>query len=150
MAVKKRTFYKKKLPPPPQVVAKPLKFPSISRLIPAISFPSVRLVPEKELIVGFICGCLVVGIFFSSVRLVEAFEKYTAVLGEKKLLLQQKNYWQEVVANYPSYRDAHFRLGVLAYQEGRRDEAVLEAEKALELDPSFIEARMFLEKIEKK
>ena len=90
------------------------------------------------------------GIFFSSVRLFEDFEKYTAVLGEKKLLLQQKSYWQDVVTKYPSYRDAHFRLGVLAYQEGRRDVALLEAEKAVELDPTFVEARMFLEKIGKK
>lgn len=149
MAVKKRTFYKKKAISQPQVVAKPLKSPSISRIIPAISLPQVRLVPEKELLVGFICGCLVVGIFFSSVRLVNVVEEYNAVLGEKKLLLQQKSYWMDVVNKHPSYRDAHFRLGVLSYQEGRKEEARMEAEKALELDPSFIEARMFLEKIEK-
>lgn len=149
MAKTKRTFYKKKPTFPPQAVTKPFKFPSISRLIPAVTLPSVRILPEKELLVGFICGCLVVGIFFSSVRLAHAYQEYQAVLGQKRELLKQKSYWQSVTKQFPQYRDAHFRLGVLAYQEGRKKEARKEALKALELDPSFTEARMFLEKIGK-
>lgn len=150
MAKAKRTFYKKKPTLPPQAIATPFKFPSISRIIPAVRIPAISLVPEKELIVGFICGCLVVGIFFSSVRLVNAYHEYQAVLGEKKELLKQKSYWQSITRQFPQYRDAHFRLGVLTYQEGRKKEAREEALKALELDPSFTEARMFLEKIGKQ
>lgn len=126
-----------------------VKSPSISRRIPDLRLPALTAVLEKELLVGFACGCLVVAIFFSGLRAYNLLQAYKGVLQEKKALLQQKSYWQGITEKYPSYRDAHLRLGVLAYQEGNHVEARNEATKALDLDPSFAEARIFLEKVGK-
>jgi hypothetical protein len=149
MAKSKRTFYKKKpiAQAPPE--AKPLRFPSISRWIPEVQVPALPAIFEKELVVGFLCGCLVVAILFSGIRVYTLLQVYEGVVREKVALIKQKSYWQDVTRQYPQYRDAHFRLGVLAYQEGNATEARAEVRKALELDPSFTEARVFLEKVEK-
>src|SRR5689334_11263394 len=88
------------------------KSPRITRSIPEIRLPTISLVPAKELLVGFVCGCLVVGIVFSVMRLVEKVNAYQAVIQEKKSFVQQKTYWLSVTKQFPSYRDAHFRLGV--------------------------------------
>jgi len=149
MAKSKRTFYKKKPVAQDQIEAKPLKFPSISRWIPEVQVPSLPVIFEKELIVGFFCGCLVVAILFSGIRVYALLQVYEGVVQEKVALIKQKTYWQDVTRQYPQYRDAHFRLGVLSYQEGNTTEARAEVRKALELDPSFTEARVFLEKVER-
>ncbi len=125
------------------------KSPSIFRSIPDIRFPAITVVPAKELVIGFVCGCLVVGIVFSSMRLMEKMKQYELVLQEKKQFVQQKSYWQSVTHQFPNYRDAHFRLGVLAYQEGNKNKAKEEITKALEIDPSFTEAKLFAEKIDR-
>jgi len=124
--------------------------PSIFRRITELRLPQVRVIPEKELIVGFVCGCMVVGIGFSSLRFVDSVKAYNAVLDEKQTLLKQKSYWQSVVTQFPDYRDAHFRLGVLLYQEGDRQQARVEVKKALQLDPLFVQGREFLARIEGK
>lgn len=130
----------------PQVRAVPVKkIPSIYRIITAFPMPSLF---AKELFVGFVCGALVVGIAMSTVRLFSSIEAYQGVLDQKKLFLQQKGYWQSVLSEYPEYRDAHFRLGALAYQEGNMAQAREEVEKAIQRDPSFIEGKTFLERIE--
>ena len=126
------------------------KSPSIFRRIAAVRLPTIPLIPEKELIVGFACGCLIVGIAVSAFKLQESVKEYELVLGERKSFAQQKTYWESVTRQFPSYRDAHFRAGVLAFQEGRKQAARTEVIKALELDPSFTEARVFLQKIEGK
>lgn len=150
----KNLFYmKKKLPKkfitkPPQAEAIEVRqSPSIPRWIPEIRVPAISLVPGKEVLVGFVCGCLVVGIGFSTLHLFDRVKDYQHVLEEKQILIQQKTYWQSVTRQFPNYRDAHFRLGVLEYQEGKKAEAKTEIAKALDLDPSFTEARDFLQKI---
>lgn len=146
--MKKKKLPRKFISKPKVIEAKEVKkSPSISRSIPEIHFPAITLVPAKELMVGFVCGCLVVGIVFSSMRLLEKLNEYQRVLQEKKVFVQQKTYWESVTRQFPLYRDAHFRLGVLSYQEGKVNEANTEIAKALQIDPTFTEARLLAERI---
>lgn len=59
-------------------------------------------------------------------------------------LTTQYNYWQNVVATKPDYRDAYLTLASLAYQLSRINEAKNYTVKALELDPNSVGAQKLL------
>jgi Flp pilus assembly protein TadD len=49
-----------------------------------------------------------------------------------------------VLAEHPSFLDARVRLGAILHRMGRRDEAIAEWRRCLELDPKDRRARAYL------
>lgn len=56
---------------------------------------------------------------------------------EPKMIRQEISFWEEVIQKKADYRDAYFRLAVLNYQIGQKEEAKRYLERTLELDPDF-------------
>lgn len=58
-----------------------------------------------------------------------------------QLLENELNYWQEIVADKPDFRDAYLQMAAIAYQLRRLDEAKAYIDKARKLDPNFEPAK---------
>ncbi len=68
------------------------------------------------------------------------------IQNEPQRIKEEIVYWQKIVAERPSYRDAYLQLAILNYQIYENQKAKDYLNKALELDPNF-EPTQKLEKI---
>lgn len=121
------------------------EFPSNSRSIPESVFAFVR--EEKYVLLASLSGafffCLML---YMIVQLSISLQVQKRADGERARVTQEMVFWQGVVADRPEYRDGYFMLAVLAYRLGKKQEARVNVEKVLEIDPNFKEGRE-LEKI---
>jgi serine/threonine protein kinase/tetratricopeptide (TPR) repeat protein len=81
----------------------------------------------------------------------EKAKTYSAKATEKERLFIEANYagtiehdtdkrlrlQKELVARYPDDKDAHFELGQFFFSNGRNEEAIVEYEKAIAIDPRY-------------
>ena len=67
--------------------------------------------------------------------------KVVQVLGVKTTdfgkLEREKIYWEQIIAQSPSYRDAYLQLSVISYQLGNSEEVKQWMNKMYEIDPNF-------------
>ncbi|MBI4084719.1 MAG: hypothetical protein HY431_02335 [Candidatus Levybacteria bacterium] len=123
------------------------QFPNISRSItelPGFSFLSML---DRWVIVGFISGILLMGIIITGVNLWQNSEALVKLRQERARYLQEIAYWKRVVDQYEGYRDGYFKLALLTYQLGEKALARSYLQKAMELDPNFVEGKAFAQKL---
>lgn len=127
--MKSKKFFKSS--PQKNVVKKEL--PKISLKIPDA--------PQKIILFSFVSIILLLSIILVLFDIKNLLIKKEIMdLGRSKTL-EQIGYWQSVVEKRPDYRDGYFQLSVLSYQIGKKDDAIVYLEKALQIDPNFEEGR---------
>lgn len=67
---------------------------------------------------------------------------------EKKKIEAEINQWEEVLVNYPGYRDAYLKLAALYWQIHQQEPAREHFQKAKELDPNNEAVKMMEAMIE--
>ena len=60
---------------------------------------------------------------------------------ERQEIIKEVKFWKGVVAEYKDYRDAYFKLALLAYRLGDFKASKFYLEKALDIDPNFEKGR---------
>ena len=60
---------------------------------------------------------------------------------QRRDLQSQINFWKSVLDKYPGYKDAYFKIAVLYYELNDFDNARLNNNKAILLDPNYEDAR---------
>lgn len=65
------------------------------------------------------------------------YPSFSRLISERNMLEEQLRTWENIASHYPTYRDAHFEVAVLAYKLGKRDVMESELKKVLEMDPNF-------------
>lgn len=120
----------------------PAQFPNIYRFITEL--PRARqLYYGKILIVSFVSGFLLMASVLKSAELIQSVQAVQTLDQQRNALLDEKTYWEQVVAKHEGYRDAYFKLAVISYQLGEREQMHKYLDKALEIDPNFQEGREF-------
>ena len=132
--MKSKKFFKS--PPQKNVVKKEL--PKISLKIPDA--------PQKIILFSFVSIILLLSIALVIFDIKDLLIKKEIVDSGRSKVLEQISYWNSVVEKRADYRDGYFQLSVLSYQIGKKDDAIVYLEKALQIDPNFEEGRK-LEKI---
>lgn len=120
-------------------------FPSIPRIIPEISLKAFA--PDRWVLVGFASGVLLMFVIVFGVDLHNNMLALDKVKEERVRQAKEIAYWEDVVKKYNNYRDGYFKLALLTYQLGKKDEAKAYLKKALVIDPNFAEGRVFEESI---
>lgn len=120
-----------------------IKFPSISRFIPELVTRSGVIIDGKT-IIGFVSGCILLLIVMQLVDVRENYLALKQVQFDRTHILAESFYWQRIIQKYPAYRDAYFRLAVLANSIGEKDQARAYLLKTIELDPTFATGKEML------
>ncbi len=123
-----------------------IKFPSIYRFIPELVTKSGVIIDGKT-IIGFVSGCVLLLIVMQLVDVRENYFALKQVQFDRTHVLAETLYWQKVIQKYPSYRDAYFRLAVLANSIGEKDQARAYLLKTIELDPTFEKGKEMLQRL---
>ena len=132
--MKSKKFFKNH--PQNNVVKKEL--PKISLKIPDA--------PQKIILLSFVSIILLLSIILVVFNVKNLLVKKEVIDSGRSKVLEQISYWNSVVEKRADYRDGYFQLSVLSYQIGKKDDAIVYLEKALQIDPNFEEGRK-LEKI---
>jgi len=139
-----------------------IKFPSFSRLfterISEARPRAARIIPELvtksgviidgKTIIGFVSGCVLLLIVMQLVDVRENYLALKQVQFDRTHVLAETLYWQKIIQKYPSYRDAYFRLAVLANSIGEKEQARAYLLKTIELDPTFDKGKEMLQRLE--
>lgn len=120
-------------------------FPSYSRVIPEISLEAFAL--DRWVLVGFASGVLLMFVIVLGVDLNNNMLALDKVKEERVRQAKEIAYWEDIVKKYSNYRDGYFKLALLTYQLGEKDEARVYLQKALVIDPNFAEGRALEESI---
>lgn len=118
------------------------KFPKIPRFIPE-AIHKKEFLYAKILLFSIITTVLLVMIILRSYDIFRSTQAIRQSALKSKELVSEMHYWQKVVASHPGYRDADFRLAVLAYQLGDKNQAREYLGKSLQIDPDFKAGRDF-------
>lgn len=121
-----------------------LEFPNIYRLIPEIH---VRFTRFQWVMLG-VSGILLVGFIIMLVFLAITSATYASLLSERDTVKKQQVYWQGILKTYPNYRDGYVMLSVLDYKLGEKNQAKIDINKALEIDPNDKQAQEFSKQVE--
>jgi tetratricopeptide (TPR) repeat protein len=122
-----------------KTVKKTLQFPNISRIITE-RLPFKKLKNYRLWILA-VCIVLSIGIVVASFFLYNAIKERQQVETEKEKVMQEINYWENVVSEHKDYRDGFFKLALLEYQIGNKQKSWEYLQKSLELDPNFEKGR---------
>lgn len=122
-----------------------LKYPSIFRLIPELHVKFTRF---QWVMLG-VSGFLLVGFIVMLVFLAISGATYESLLSERDTVKKQQVYWQGIVKTYPDYRDGYVMLSVLDYKLGEKNQAKIDINKALEIDPNDKQAQEFSKQLNK-
>lgn len=90
---------------------------------------------------------LLLAIMAVSLKIEEEWINHNANLAKREQINQEIAFWQKIVLNYPNYRDGYFRISLLEYQLGNVAKAKNYLNKALEIDPNYVPARSFEQKL---
>lgn len=129
---KKAANYRKITEPLPQEKHKDAKGQSVFE----------DLIEYLSLFLVFLGICL---IFFMGY----VYINYDKAQDEKRRVVDNFLYWQDVVRTHPNLTDAYYNAGLYAVKMGDNDKAVIFLSKALELDPDFTKARELKNKLTK-
>jgi tetratricopeptide (TPR) repeat protein len=125
-------------------------FPSNSRFIPEFNF----LVPKLQvnldfkshkiyffmLSLIFVAVCLL-GIIYFSVNVYKDGNKLIMLYANREELQSKINFWKSIADKYEGYKDAYFMIANLSYQLGDTRNAKIYNNKALLLDPNYLDAK---------
>lgn len=113
-------------------------------------FPKIyRFITEKIrntegdlriMVIGFVFGAFLTLIVLCSFYLLTGLRERVEVANQRRAVISQIQYWENVVEKQKGYRDGYFMLAVLEYQIrdfGKSEEYL---KKVLEIDPNFIPA----------
>lgn len=114
-------------------------FPSIPRIIPEISLKAFAF--DRWVLVAFATGVLLMFVIVLGVDLHNNMLVLNKVKEERVNQAKEIAYWEDIVKKYSNYRDGYFKLALLTYQLGKKDEAKGYLQKALVIDPNFAEGR---------
>lgn len=98
-------------------------------------------------IVVLVSCILIILILWTSLQINGQIRLLTERQQKHRAIEEERNYWQQIVSEYPGYRDAYFRLAVLEYQLGEEEKALQAVTYALRLDPRFEAGHVLREKI---
>ena len=84
---------------------------------------------------------LIFGISIFSLSFYRYYQNYTMISSQRQLMQSQINFWKSVSDKYDGYKDAYFRMALLEYSLGDIKTARMNNEKALLLDPNFLDAK---------
>lgn len=124
---------------------KRIQFPSITRIIPELPSWSILRAVDRWVVAGFLSGALLLMVIVAAVQTYQNTMTLERVRQERVQYAKEIAFWKDVVGKYTGYRDAYFKLALLSYQTGKKDEAKTYLQKALELDPNFAEGLAFAE-----
>lgn len=116
--------------------------PSISRFIPEFIHSSNPFY-LKIVAVSFISGFLLMAISMKGYQLINTVQEIRSAHAQRVHLSEELNYWQSVTQDHSGYRDAYFKVALLAYQLGDKEKARKNLIEALAIDPTFKEGRVF-------
>jgi hypothetical protein len=159
-----KKFYKK-IVKDVDVVTLPVKkqqFPSIPRFIPehlrmpALSLPPITkigsftlpaIIQSRVFLFNFTAGFLVMAMGIVGMDVRQNTQRLEIMRQKRNIVEQQITYWEGVVGKYANYRDGLYQLALLEYRIGNKQAATDYARKALAIDPDFVQARGFMEKL---
>ncbi len=124
------------------------KFPNISRFIPEYT-PEQQRYYVKIYSVTFISGFLLMAIILKGMSLFTTIGQLQAAEQQKKALVQQQSYWEGIVEEHEGYRDGYFQLAVISYQLDEKGKAQEYLDRAMALDPNFVQGKEFQKKLAK-
>lgn len=90
----------------------------------------------------FFLGFLVTTLLLLAVDVLFVFQKQKEIDFQKAKLNSEIRLWENIVQKYPS-KDTYFRLAQLEYRVGEVDKSKYYTDKALYMDPNFIQAQEF-------
>ncbi len=97
-----------------------------------------RVNKAKYFIHYFYCLAVIVLLILTSININKSLES-KKVLGaaiDVTPLQNEKSYWENLVSQNPSYRDAYLQLAKVEVELGNKNEAITYITKALTLDPN--------------
>ncbi|MBI2034505.1 MAG: hypothetical protein HYT11_02110 [Candidatus Levybacteria bacterium] len=147
--IKKTVKVRKDKQAKPRVTGKRLKLPSIFRIIPAQANQTISHL-DRFALISFASGALLVLFLIGLYDYQLDKSRLAMAQGKKEELLKQRNYWQQVVGDHKGYRDGYYMLAVSEFRLNNKNEARVNIEKALELDPLFEQGKRFKEKLQEK
>lgn len=89
---------------------------------------------------------LVIITIFGFVSSYENFQNFRVLDMKRQGIEESIKLWQSIAEKYPGYKDAYFKIASMEYQLGDYQQAEINVEKALVLDPNFKDA-ITLEKL---
>lgn len=127
------------------------KSPSNNRKIPVdmknLGFTG-RVAREWKLIfASFVVGTLVMVIIAVGADSYGLYKDVLAQRTKRETVQKQIGKWERVVESYPDYRDGYYSLSLLYYQIKDKQKALYYLDRALEIDPNFVQGRNFREEI---
>lgn len=123
-----------------------LNFPNIFRFIPVRINQALSHL-DRFTLISFASGALLVLFFIGLYDYRHDKDRLVMAQNKKEELLKERDYWQQVVGDHKGYRDGYYMLSVSEYRLSNADQARVNIEKALELDPLFEQGRAFQQKL---
>lgn len=117
------------------------KFPIYSRFI-----PDWKRIDHFQLVTIIFLFVAIVSVGLDIRQRLE--ERNKTAFNRAKIDMEIKS-WKEIANKYPEYKDAYFQIGVLNYRKQDFTEASRYINKALFLDPDYLEAQIMKTKVEK-
>jgi tetratricopeptide (TPR) repeat protein len=114
-------------------------------------FPKIyRFITEEWMLIAssVISGIIIFGIVFQGIGLYHSFKEQREIEMERGRVEAELNFWKNRLSQYPGHRDIYFKIATLEYRLGNIDEARLNLEWTIKIDPNFEEARVMREQIE--
>lgn len=143
----KKVIFKK---PKEKKESKPFKFPSISRIIPELSFsPQVfrSIFLSKYFLVSFVSTFISVAVVMQGIDLTQHVRQLQQIQSERQRIQEEILYWEEVTTKHPDFRDAYFKLALLEYRLGNTQKATEYVQKTLRIDPNYKSAQDFSKRV---
>jgi len=123
-----------------------LQFPNISRSFTELTRER-KLFYFKIFAFSFVTTFLLVSIMLRGYELFEGFQILHVASAQRQEVETERGYWQEVAKKHPGYRDAYFKLAVLSYQLGEKEQAKGYLQEAMTIDRNFKEGLDFAKKV---
>lgn len=144
----KKKLSKRITQPVPRTISgiKNIQFPSIFRLFPE-TLVRFGVQSSRLFLINFVCGFTLMGIVVLGLQLRESYGDLQRIEQTRRTHKAQIQYWENVVADKPYYRDAYIKLASMHYMVGERKKALSVLEKALEIDPRFVAGYKLKEEI---
>lgn len=107
-------------------------------------FPKIsRFITEewKMILSSLASGILIFGIVWQSISLYQALMEEKRINSERENVERELDFWRSEAEKYPGHRDIFFKIATLEYRLGNKDEARINLDKALIIDPNFEKGR---------
>ncbi len=133
-----------------RVIAVPMpgsKFPNIPLTIPEVLLPVSKFVTSRMFLFNFMVGFLLMAMVIVGKDIQLNSARLSAVEEQRQHAFGEIASWENVVHEYPGYRDGYYQLALLQNQVGDRQAAYELISKALQIDPDFTVGKQFIQKL---